>query len=122
MASKETYSCSDCKYIDSIDVCRFCLKAVSHPLEKPSRWEPREGVIEPKDMVNHPQHYKSESGLEVIEAIEAFTYDLQGMEAVDTGNVLKYICRWKKKNGIEDLKKAQWYLNHLIKHVEKESN
>lgn len=42
------------------------------------------------------------------------------MEAVYTGNILKYVCRWKKKNGLEDLKKPQWYLNHLIDYVEKE--
>ena len=46
--------------------------------------------------------------------IEAFTDDLVGMEAVCTANALKYICRWKKKNGVEDLKKAVWYLNKLI--------
>ena len=71
--------------------------------------------------VNHPKHYKSESGLETIDVIEAFTSDLKGIEATDTGNILKYICRWKHKNGLEDLKKAQWYLNHLIEKVEKES-
>ena len=70
-------------------------------------------------MVSHPSHYQSESGLEVIDVIEAFTSDLNGIEATDTGNVLKYMCRWKSKNGLEDLKKAQWYLNHLINHVEK---
>ena len=70
------------------------------------------------DMVNHPSHYQSETGLEVIDVIEAFTFDLKGIEATDTGNILKYICRWKNKNGIQDLKKAQWYLNHLIKHLE----
>ena len=37
-----------------------------------------------------------------------------GMEAVCTGNALKYICHWKNKNGIEDIKKAIWYLNKLI--------
>ena len=73
------------------------------------------------DNVNHPKHYKSESGLETIDVIEAFTSDLKGIEATDTGNILKYICRWKHKNGLEDLKKAQWYLNHLIEKVEKES-
>lgn len=72
-----------------------------------------------KDMVNHPPHYISETGLETIDVIEAFTFDLKGIEATDTGNILKYICRWKGKNGLEDLKKAQWYLNHLIAHVEK---
>lgn len=71
------------------------------------------------DMVSHPSHYQTEKGLEAIDVIEAFTADLKGIEATDTGNVIKYICRWKKKNGIEDLKKARWYLDHLISHVEK---
>lgn len=72
-----------------------------------------------RDMVNHPYHYISETGLETIDVIEAFTCDLMGIEATDTGNILKYMCRWKHKNGLEDLKKAKWYLEHLIKHVEK---
>lgn len=71
------------------------------------------------DMVQHPPHYQSETGLEVIDVIEAFTFDLKGIEATDTGNILKYICRWPHKNGLEDLKKAKWYLDHLINHVEK---
>lgn len=71
--------------------------------------------------VSHPAHYQSSGGLEVIDAIQAFTEDLNGMEAVDTANVIKYICRWKKKNGVQDLKKASWYLNHLIHHLEKEN-
>lgn len=70
------------------------------------------------EMVSHPNHYQSDSGLEVIDVIEAFTEGLEGMEAVDTANVLKYICRWKKKNGVQDLKKAKWYLEHLINHEE----
>ena len=74
---------------------------------------------ETRDMVNHPYHYISETGLETIDVIEAFTCDLMGIEATDTGNILKYMCRWKHKNGLEDLKKAKWYLEHLIKHVEK---
>lgn len=72
-----------------------------------------------KDIVNHPSHYISETGLETIDVIEAFTANLKGIEATDTGNIIKYICRWKSKNGLQDLKKAQWYLNHLIDHVEK---
>lgn len=74
------------------------------------------------DLVNHPQHYKSKSGLEVIDAIKAFTEDLQGIEAVDTANIIKYICRWKKKNGLQDLEKAQWYLNNLIEYVKENEN
>lgn len=71
------------------------------------------------EKVNHPSHYQSETGMEVIDVIEAFTFNLSGVEAFDAGNALKYICRWKEKNGVEDLKKAKWYLDHLIAHVEK---
>lgn len=65
-------------------------------------------------MVSHPSHYQSEGGLEVIDVIKAFTADLKGIEAVDTANVIKYICRWKHKNGVQDLEKAMWYLQDLI--------
>ena len=68
--------------------------------------------------VAHPAHYQTSNGLETIDVMEAFTEDMTGYEAVCTSNVLKYICRWKKKNGLEDLKKAEWYLKRLIEHIE----
>ena len=71
-------------------------------------------------MVSHPSHYQSKSGLEVIDVIAAFTEGLEGIEAVDTGNVIRYICRWKDKNGVQDLEKAMWYIQHLIDHLIKE--
>lgn len=75
-------------------------------------------IYESKDPnVSHPSHYLSETGLEVIDVIEAFTFDLKGIEAVDTANALKYICRWSKKNGVQDLEKAVWYIQHLINHL-----
>jgi len=74
------------------------------------------------DCVNHPKHYASSSGLEVIDVIESFTDGLTGIEATDTGNILKYACRWSKKNGVEDLKKLVWYANHLISHLEEKEN
>ena len=75
---------------------------------------------EPVDMVNHPPHYQSENGIEVIDVIEAFTADLKGGEATNTGNVIKYMLRWAhKENPLQDLKKARWYLDRLIKIVEK---
>lgn len=77
--------------------------------------------MEEKDMVNHPPHYISESGIEAIDVIEAFTLDLSGAKAVLTGQVIKYILRWPNKNGLEDLKKAEWYLKRLIDKVEKEN-
>lgn len=69
--------------------------------------------------VNHPDHYQSKTGIEVIDVIEAFTDELNGVEAFDTGNAIKYICRWKNKNGVEDLEKARWYIEHLINYINK---
>ena len=77
---------------------------------------------ENEDVVNHPKHYKSDAGLEVIDVIVAFTKDLKGIEATDTGNIIKYVLRWKKKNGVEDLKKLVWYAEHLIKYLENKEN
>lgn len=68
-------------------------------------------------MVSHPDHYKS-GKYEVIDIIDEFTKDLSGTEAVCTANAIKYILRWKKKNGIQDVKKAIWYLTHLVEHLE----
>lgn len=68
------------------------------------------------DNVNHPHHYAS-SKVECIDALESATKDLKGIEAVCTANAIKYLWRWKDKNGTEDLKKAQWYINKLIEVV-----
>lgn len=66
-----------------------------------------------KEKVNHPEHY-NKSSLEAIDVIEAFTEDLYGIEAFCIGNAIKYLCRWSYKNGVEDLKKAVWYINKVI--------
>ena len=72
-------------------------------------------------MVSHPDHYQS-GKFEVIDIIDEFTKGLEGTEAVCTANAIKYILRWKKKNGIQDVKKAIWYLQHLVdKEDEKDS-
>ena len=63
------------------------------------------------DMVNHPPHY-NQHGIECIDAIQACTGD--GFKSYLQGNILKYLWRYDYKNGVEDLKKAQWYLAKLI--------
>ena len=65
-------------------------------------------------MVSHPSHYQGANGMEVIDVIENFTCDLVGKEATNTGQIIKYILRWKKKNGLQDLEKTMWYLQRLI--------
>ena len=66
---------------------------------------------EKHDMVNSPSHY-NESGIECIDALQAMLG--KNFDAYLQGNIAKYLWRYKYKNGIEDLKKAQWYLNKLI--------
>jgi len=74
-----------------------------------------EAVEQPTiDPVN-PSHYK-QGPIECIEAIKAALGG--GFVAYLWGNVLKYIWRWPNKNGIEDLKKARWYLDRLIQEEE----
>lgn len=69
------------------------------------------------DNVNRPKHY-TRGKVECIDAIEAATEELTGFEGLCTGNAIKYLWRWKKKNGAEDLKKAKWYIDRLLKKLE----
>lgn len=65
------------------------------------------------DNVNHPSHYNN-GGIECIDAIEAATKGLDGCMAFDIGNAIKYLWRFKDKNGAEDLRKSIWYIQHAI--------
>ena len=69
------------------------------------------------DMVNHPSHY-TQGGIECIDALKAATISKTGIEAVCTANAIKYLWRYEEKNGIEDVKKARWYIDRLIKELE----
>jgi hypothetical protein len=69
-----------------------------------------------KDNVNHPSHY-TQGAIECIDAIKEATKGLFGIEAVCTANIIKYVWRWKFKNGLEDLDKASWYLDKLKQEV-----
>lgn len=79
--------------------------------------DPQEDEVT-QDNVNNPKHY-GQGDIECIDYIADFlSYD----EYVGylRGNIAKYLHRWRYKNGLEDLKKAQWYLNRLVKEVEYE--
>lgn len=71
-----------------------------------------EETPKPTDKVTNPTHYNT-GNIEVIDFIED-----QGLGFKD-GNVVKYVCRFRHKNGLEDLKKAKWYLERLISEMEK---
>lgn len=70
-----------------------------------------------KDNVNHPSHY-TQGKVECIDALESATIGKSGIEAVCVANVIKYLWRYEEKNGIEDVKKAQFYLNRLLATLE----
>lgn len=69
------------------------------------------------DMVNHPQHY-TQGGIECIDALKAATVGKRGIEAVCVANVIKYLWRYEEKNGVEDVRKAKWYIERLLKELE----
>lgn len=72
------------------------------------------------DNIKSPNHYVSESGIEVFDVQEAFIHELKGMSASYWCNIVKYILRFQRKNGVEDLKKAKYYLEKLIEEELKE--
>jgi hypothetical protein len=74
-----------------------------------------EAVEQPTSDPVNPSHYK-QGGIECIEAIKAAL----GARFIGylSGNILKYLWRWPDKGGIEDLKKARWYLDRLIQEEE----
>ncbi len=85
------------KYPDNVDFatceCRSC----------------KEARKDPHNMIDHPSHYQSEAGIEVIDVIEAFGLGYR------LGNVVKYVLRaGAKGDREEDLKKARWYLEREI--------
>jgi hypothetical protein len=67
---------------------------------------------EAPDLVNQPPHYRAGDTYETIRVIEAWNLGF------NLGNAVKYISRWQSKGGVEDLKKARWYLDREIAKLE----
>lgn len=65
------------------------------------------------DNVNHPSHY-NQNNIETIDIIETMLSE-EMFAGFLFGNVIKYLDRYKFKNGVEDLEKAQWYLRRYTK-------
>lgn len=107
---------------DSVNVVWQCKPTTMHTRCATVQTHPEELPFiddEPKhdDNVNHPSHY-TQGSIECIEALEAATVDKQGIEAVCVANVIKYLWRYEEKNGLEDVKKAKWYLEKLLSVLE----
>lgn len=70
-----------------------------------------------EDKINQPKHY-TYGKFECIDVIKEITNELKGSQAFCLGNTVKYLWRFQHKNGVEDLKKARWYLDKLISEFE----
>ena len=69
------------------------------------------------DMVSHPKHY-TQGCIECIDALKAATVGKRGIEAVCVANIIKYCWRYEEQNGIEDVRKAKFYIERLLKELE----
>ena len=96
-------------FFDPVDEIQDCPGGVC---SVPWATVPERPVLQ-EDTVNHPSHYKDQGSIECIEAIES-QLTPEEYQGYLRGNCVKYIWRWKNKGGVEDLKKARWYLDRLI--------
>ena len=108
------YECKNCGYEEFMSAKdgRICPKCKGGPYIAISD-------ILPNDNVNHPNHY-ADKQIEVIDYIRD-TITPEQFTGYCIGNVIKYISRYRKKNGKEDLKKAQVYLGWAIQHYDHET-
>lgn len=73
---------------------------------------------EKKELVNHPKHYGGDSDYECIKVLKAWNTEDE-FKGFCKDNAIKYLCRLgKKDNELQELKKAHWYLDELIKYLE----
>ena len=108
------------EYIDACRRNRYQAAKMKRDAEELIIWQAKKNVdteifkSQNRDSVNHPSHYTS-GGIECIDCIKAALGE--NFIGFLIGNVIKYSYRYKDKNGIEDLKKAKWYLESAIKEV-----
>lgn len=103
----EYRDCESCKF-EPVNLedqpCYDCMSGVDH-------WTSNDNPT--TDPVNHPNHY-CQGGIECIDAMEA-AFSKQIVADFCICNAFKYIFRCKNKNGLEDVKKARWYLDKYLK-------
>ena len=81
-----------------------------------SNWKPIGTDAVPDDTapdpINHPSYYADNCSLECADVM-LIAFGVEGLNYFYLGNAFKYLWQYKYKNGVEDLKKAQWYLEHI---------
>lgn len=105
---------SGCLFSNSCKDCRFAGTHLCPDLWRQER-ELKQEQESKEDNINHPSHY-TQGEIECIDAIRAAVGG--GFEGYLVGNIIKYLWRYKIKGGVEDLKKARWYLDRLVAEVD----
>lgn len=110
-----SYSCEWSEMTDNmLDKCLDTIEATNTKEQEPNPSDTK------SDMVCHPAHY-NQGKVECIDAMAAATVNKRGIEAICVSNIIKYLWRYEAKNGLEDVKKAQFYLNRLVDELEAKS-
>lgn len=116
--------CGNCKHWIGSDCNIYITDNVSEKEKACDSFEMKDHFADSSkkvsDNVNHPAHYTA-GGIEYVDAMKACVSGLNEMEAACTSHALKYLWRWKHKNGAEDIRKCIWWLERLLKEVEDES-
>lgn len=102
-------------------ICSSCLnkRSCNHSYLSADPFATPHDKKNKSEKIVHPEHY-NQGPVECIDAISSATSNLNGFEAFCTGSAIKYLWRWKTKNGIEDLEKAMYYIELMIKEAQKD--
>ena len=116
--------CRKCVYYAEENFCtHWKYDALNERMILCEAFEPKHHIANDSkkvgDNVNSPSHY-NQGGIECVDAMKACVSGLNEMEAVCTFHALKYLWRWKHKNGAEDIRKCIWWLERLLKELDDE--
>lgn len=103
--------CETCKfYSDGAFDCQLEFSPYNWNIESN---EIEQSVVHTTDNVNHPQHYTSGCGFECIEMMQMILSSDE-FYGFCLGNAIKYVWRHNQKGGMEDIRKARWYLEKIM--------
>lgn len=112
------YDCAGCEFEPSNKTHHFCYACSRNTSLKSTnidRYTHKPQCKPSDDVINRPQHYLF-GGMELIDIIDALLLDggFTPFQGFYVATILQYIVRFPKKNGLQDLRKARFYLNRLI--------
>ena len=118
-----SYSCPDCCFVHtakSDEDMKEWINSLDKPIEEEILKEQVQDFLTPvaKDVVNHPSHYET-GKFECFDVMREIYGDAV-VKNFSLCNAFKYLYRYSRKNGIEDIRKAKWYIDHFLEIVDEE--